>query len=347
MKFQLTSQDVEELRSLHRQTSDRRIADRFKAVLMRNDGKTWEEIAKTLLLDDSTIRRYVDMYKQDGAEGLLVWECRGRKSLLSFEQKAELSRHLESHCYQQASDVVAYVKEVYGVTYTVDGITKVMRSLGFAYKKFSTVPAEANLEKQEEFIEEYKVLKESKETDEVILFADATHPNLETKLGKGWIKVGQRKEILASSGRQRINLLGAINLEDLENPLMQTYETINADSIIDFIDRLEEKYLAKKITFICDNAKYFHARRVRKRLKGSRVSFHFLPAYSPNLNPIERFWKFLSQYCFKGRYFANLKTFRDACFEFFENLPAYKEIMESWITDNFQKLDPQTAHSMG
>ena len=59
MKFPLTESEVTELKQMHRQITDRRIADRFKAVLMRNDGKTWEKIARTLLLDDSTIHRYV------------------------------------------------------------------------------------------------------------------------------------------------------------------------------------------------------------------------------------------------------------------------------------------------
>lgn len=113
-----------------------------------------------------------------------------------------------------------------------------MKELGFAYKKFATVPAKADPEKQKAFIEAYEKAKTEKTEGEVILFADATHPNLETKLGRGWIRVGKRKEVLAASGRERINLLGAINLENLTSPLMKTYETINAESIIDFIGAL-------------------------------------------------------------------------------------------------------------
>lgn len=79
---------------------------------MRNNGKTWEEIARTLLLNDSTIRRYVDMYKEGGTENLLVWECRGSASKLREAQKKKLAVPLEEHYYQKASDVIAYVKDM-------------------------------------------------------------------------------------------------------------------------------------------------------------------------------------------------------------------------------------------
>lgn len=285
------------------------------------------------------------MYREGGIENLLVWEYHGRASSLSRVQKEELETHLEVHCSEKAEEVIAYVQEIYGITYTRDGITKVMRELGFAYKKFSSVPAGADPEKQRAFIEMYEERKKNKGEDEVILFSDATHPNSETKLGRGWTKVGKRKEVRTNSGRQRINLLRAINLEDLSYPLMKTYDTIDKHSIIDFIGLLEKKYPdKKKITFICDNSRYFHAKDVQIRLRGSPVEFLFLPAYSPNLNPIERFWKFFFRYGLQGRYFHNIKCFRSACFEFFDLLPSCQNILDSWITDNFSPLDPLSAH---
>ena len=73
----LSDEERANLRSMHRQIHDRRISDRFKAILLRDKGRKWSEVADDLLLDESTLRRYLEVYKSHGSEGLLWWECSG------------------------------------------------------------------------------------------------------------------------------------------------------------------------------------------------------------------------------------------------------------------------------
>lgn len=345
--MKLTESEITALKVEHKSEKNRRKADRIKSVLMRNEGLTYEEIGRHLLLDEDTIRGYVSKYKEGGIDHLLEWNYQGRQSQLTKIQEQELDQHLEEHCYQKAEDIIVYIQENYQKKYSLSGITKLLKRLGYSYKQFTTVPVGADSEKQEEFIKEYEELKKTKGEDDVITFTDATHPNLQTEVGRGWIKKGTEKEIPTASGRQRINILGAINLEEKSSPLIEFYETINRDSVVDFIEKLENKYPnAPNIHYICDNAKYFYAKEVKEKLKNSRVKIHYLPTYSPNLNPIEAFWKFFKQHALKNRFFPDFKSFKSACLDFFNNLNAYSNKLDSFISDKFRIIDSQNAKNI-
>ena len=346
-KGYLSEAERKNMRAMHRQVEDRRIADRFKAVLMRDKGLSWREIADHLMLDESTGRKYLKMYQKGGSENLLVWECKGgnSKKLAEIDEN-ELKNHLENHTYQTAKEVIKYLEEVYGARYSLDGVTKLMKRLGFVHKQFSTVPAKADESLQKVFVEEYKKLKSEVGEDEVVLFGDATHPNLQVKLTRGWIKKGQEKVIASRSDRARLNLIGCINIADPTEVVMDDYKTINSKNVIDWFKKVERFYESKKtIHLILDGAGYFKSEETKAYLKTSKIRVKILPPYSPNLNPIERFWKFFNQKCRAHRDFETLKKFREATYEFFENLKAYDDILKSWITDNFQILDGRNAFS--
>lgn len=343
----LNEAEKQTLKEMHKQIQDRRIADRFKAVLMRNEGYKWEEIARILMLDDSTVRKYMKVYETEGSEGLLWWECRGgNHRKLTEEQEASIQEHLEEHTYQTAKEVITYIQDLYGVKYSLDGITKLMKRLGFVHKQFSTVPAKADSVAQEAFVEEYEKLKSEMGKDEVILFGDATHPNLQVKLTRGWIKKGKEKVVASRSDRSRLNLIGSINITNPTEVVMADYKTINSENVIEWMKKIEDFYQDKTtIHLILDGAGYFKSEETRTYLKTSKIQVKILPPYSPNLNPIERFWKFFNQKCRANRDFESLKIFRQASYHFFDNLNAYDEILKSWISDNFKILDGKNAFS--
>lgn len=341
----LNEKEREKLKSMHKCVNDRRIADRFKAVLMRDKGLSWIEIAEHLMLDESTVRKYNDMYLEGGSEQLLIWECRGgNHKKLTDEQELELVTHLEDCTYQTAAEVILYVNDLYEVKYSLDGVTKLMKRLGFVHKQFSTVPAKADSIEQEAFVERYKELKADLKEDEVILFGDATHPTLQVKLTRGWIKKGSEKVVASRSDRSRLNLLGTVNITDPTEVVMADYKTINSKNVINYLEKVEGFYKDKnKIYLVLDGAGYFTSQETKEYLKNSKIQVIQLPPYSPNLNPIERLWKFFNQKFRANRDFQSLKIFRDSCYDFFDNLNAYNTILQTWITDKFQILDSQIA----
>jgi transposase len=89
------------------------------------------------------------------------------------------------------------------------------------------------------------------------------------------------------------------------------------------------------IYVICDNARYYRSKAVQEYLKGSRIKLVFLPPYAPNLNLIERLWKFFKKQVLYNRYYESFDAFRKACEEFFGNPQQYHHELCSLLMDNF------------
>ena len=93
---------------------------------------------------------------------------------------------------------------------------------------------------------------------------------------------------------------------------------------------------AKKITVILDNAHYYRSKVVEEYLQNSRIELMFLPPYSPNLNLIERFWKFFKKQVLYNQYYETFKQFKSACEDFFDDLEDYHQQLRSLLTENFE-----------
>ncbi len=107
---------------------------------------------------------------------------------------------------------------------------------------------------------------------------------------------------------------------------------------------IEERFPHKKVIHLfVDNARYYRSKEVQKYLENSRIKMHFLPPYSPNLNPIERLWKFLKKQVIKSNYTPDPNVFRQRIDDFFHEIHNYKEQLQSLINTNFQKLKPVNA----
>jgi len=337
MKNFLTPEQVNELRQAHRRARDKREADRIKSIALLNEGYTYEEIAKILFLDDETIRRYVRIYQEQGLNDLLKDNYQGGMSKLTEKQEEELNSHLEHKVYQNADDIVKYIEQQYGIMYTTKGLVHLLHRLGFVYKKPKHVPGKANEEAQKQFVEKtYKELKENIGENDRIYFMDGTHPHHNSMPAYGWIKKGHVKEIPANTGRERLNINGAIDTTDFDFVYRED-ASINALTTIELFKQIEEKNtLANQIFVIADNAKYYRSNLVRKYLETSKIKIIFLPPYSPNLNLIERLWKFFHKKTLYNQYYDSYDKFKQACFDFFDNIKDHKSSLETLLVDNFQ-----------
>lgn len=315
MRNFLSDEERVHLKLKHKQERDKRICDRIKAVLLYDKGWTLMQIAEALLLSDDVIRQHINEYK---ASQKLKPENGGSSEKLSEEQSKCLIEHLQEYTYLYVKDIIAYVEAAYKVSYTVSGMQCWLRRHTFSYKKPSLVPGKANEEQQRLWIAEYETLKAQLPSNETICFMDGVHPTHNTQLAYGWIRKGFRKEICANSGRSRINLSGAVDLISKQLHIQED-KTLNADSTIAFLRRIEEAYPAKeKIHLFCDNAKYYKNRSVTKHLETSKIKLHFLPPYSPNLNPIERLWKWMKERVMYNTYYEYFEDFRSAVMGFLE-----------------------------
>ena len=348
MNNSLTDNERASLQRQHKKERDKRICDRIKAVLLRDKGWTWMQIAEALLLSEEVLRLHL---KEFQASRKLKPENGGSKEKLSFEQFELLIQHLKQHTYLYTKDIAVYVKSMWHVTYSVSGMTDWLNRNQFSYKKPSLVPGKANKEVQEAWISGYHKLRQSLPEDETICFADGVHPTHNTQVSYGWIRKGQRKEICSNTGRQRINLSGAVDL--VEQKLHFQEDTmLNAESTISFFQKLERAYPTKaKVHLFLDNARYYKNKMMKLYLETSKIKVHYLPPYSPNLNPIERLWKWMKERVLYNTYYEHFDDFKQAIFGFLESLSRLDpeselgQAFSSRVRDRFRAIGTSIPNS--
>lgn len=335
MERRLTTQERLDLKIRHKKERDKRICDRIKAVLAYDDGYNYSEIAKILLLDDETIHRHIEDY---WAQKKLSPENGGSASKLNFRESKQLMEHLEEVTYLYVKDICAYVKQVYHKSYSISGMTKWLHVNGFSYKKPHAVPAKANAEQQQEFIDYYRDLKAKAGNKEPIYFADSVHPHHQTRLAYGWILKGQRKAMPTTGRQYWLNFMGGICLNG-HRFIYKKANQVNADAIASFLSELRKQHPERhKIHLIWDRAGYHRDRGIQQFAKDLGIILHYLPPYSPNLNPIERLWKILHEETTYNRYYETFAEFSEATIRFLKTIGRRKLLLRSRITDNFHIL---------
>ncbi|XAG61222.1 IS630 family transposase [bacterium 19MO02SH05] len=340
MKVTLSPQKKQELEQMHDSARDSRVCDRIKAVLLASEGWSNVMISQALRIHETTVARHINDYLQSEK---LKPENGGSHSRMSAAQTMQLIEHLAENTYFHTHQIVAYVEAEFSL-HSVAGMNKWLHHNGFSYKKPKGVPHKFCPEKQQAFVEYYNnVLKPS---EAPVLFMDAVHPTQSTKLSYGWIRKGQDKLIETTGSRTRLNLIGALSLENIGATVTETYETINSESIVRFFWKLKKEHypLEQKVHLILDGAAYHRTELVKDTAKVLNIELHYLPPYSPNLNPIERLWKVMNEHARNNVYFSSKREFISAIKEFFDvTLPKVAGSLVSRITDNFQLLKPASS----
>lgn len=338
MESFLSQSQVLILKTVHKQQREKRLADRIKAILYMNYGLTMAETAKLLMIDEITLYRWKDKFLKSGIEGLLEMRYVGGQSKLFFAQRNQLKQYLQFHTLATVNEIVSHIQKTYGVKYSIVGATKLLHKLGFVYKKPKIVPGKSDRDRQQQFLNAYNQIKEKLGIKDQIYFVDSTHPTHNTQLSYGWILKGKANDkfIKTNNGRSRLNLNGALSLSD-KSALILDEKTINSESTIRLLNAISQKQKHGKAYLILDNASHHHAKIVRGwLLHHPRFKLIFLPPYSPNLNLIERLWKFFHKQITNNHYFETFEEFRESTFKFFNNLKTYQPELDSLLADNFR-----------
>ncbi len=199
------------------------------------------------------------------------------------------------------------------------------------------IPAKADPEKQAAYLaqELEPRLAEAQAGKRAVFFMDAAHFVLAPFLGFLWSVA--RIFIQAPSGRQRFNVLGAMNAITHELVMVTNETYITAQSVCDLLQKLTALNLGMPITLFLDNARYQKCEVVKTTAAKLQIELCFLPAYSPNLNLIERLWKFVKKQCLYSKYYADFATFKAAietCLN--KTHTQHKSALDSLLTLRFQ-----------
>jgi len=143
--------------------------------------------------------------------------------------------------------------------------------------------------------------------------------------------------IKTSSGRKRFNVLGALNAVTLQMITVVNDSYINAWSVADLLKKLRDAHPGEKITVILDNAKYQSCYVAKSAASMLDIKLLYLPAYSPNLNLIERVWKFIRKKCLNGKYYEDFELFKKGIMDCMDKFGSeYQEELRSLLTWSFQ-----------
>jgi len=323
-----------QLEQLARSVKDVKTAIRIRAILALGNGHTVREVAEILLLDEDTVTKWRNKFKKRKLfTDWLATAAKGYTGKLTTEQEQVIDRFVTDEMVTDSKQVVTFMKESFGIDYTVDGATKLLHRLGFVYKQTTLVPGKLDEVAQATFKAEYEQLRDSLPEDEVIVFGDGVHPSHNVHATKAWVKKGEQKRVPTNTGRKRLNINGVLELETVKT-VVHYADTLNAQTTMELFDKIQEAYPdKKKIHLIIDNARYYKNRELQAylRKRKCRIKVHFLPPYSPNLNFIERLWHYLKKYIIGVKRRQSFKEFEADIRSFFEHVGDYEEKLRRFI----------------
>lgn len=304
-------------------------------VLLKHQDIPNEKITDIVGISGNTIRNYCKGYQEKGIEFIeAINFYKPQSQLKSFEQVVK--DYLEKCPPASIEQACSEIKNITGVCLKATQMRAVIKKFGGGYRKVCGIPAKADIEKQRIFKEEQLEprLQEAKENKRTVFFMDAAHFVLGAFLGYLWSL--SRVFVSTPSGRQRFNVLGALNAVTKELLTVTNNTYITSIQVCELLRVIVESTTGP-ITIVLDNAKYQRCKLVMDLAAELGVELLFLPPYSPNLNLIERVWKFVKKTCLNSTYYPDFSTFKQAISTLIDTMHVtHENALQSLLTLNFQ-----------
>jgi len=341
--MRLSVEELDQLEKAHRKAKSQKECDKIKCLIAWGQGYSWAVISGILLISVGTIKNYIDAYEKGGLKRLLTTNYESHNCKLTSEEEKLLSKYIERINVLSSAQVCAYVKRRFGSVYTTNGMTRALKRLGFSYKKPKRKPGKSCYMRQFEFWLNFHLILAFLKEDEALYCLDATGFEHNSKLDYGWIRKGKEKFVKSNSGRQRLNVNGAYNPKTKEVITVCQKENMNSETNILLIKKiLEANPYKKRIILVLDNAPMNKSRKLKEFVEeqNGRVELYYLPVYSPNLNLIERLWRFSKKKLLSNKYYASFTRFRASIDDFFERrIHRMKKDLTRLMTPKFELFD--------
>lgn len=339
--YDIPQDQILELKAAHKSAKQlpSYIAYRIHVIILLGMGMSPSEVGEILFIDEDTVVSYFDKYSAGGLPSLLKTEYKGSKKKLTDQQIVLLSEELDSNIYLTTKSVCHFVKTEFDVEYSERGMSALLNKIGFVYKKPDLVAGKADEDLQDLFLEQFADFLKSKSENDLVFFMDAVHPVHNTEAAYGWFKKGEKRKIKSNTGRNRYNIHGAMNADTFEVTAVFSEDNVDATSTIELLKSLEMSHPeASRIYVLLDNARYHFSEIVLDYVKKTKIHLVPLPPYSPELNLIERFWKFFKKNVVYNTYYPTFDEFKQACLDFFKVQHVYQEQVFSLMGDGLLDL---------
>ncbi len=341
MKINLTEEEVARLKNLHKSQKLRTYADRIKFILYLSYGFTQKEASELLLFDEDTATLWKHRFL--ARESLDSWFIDAYKAVhigkLSFCEMTEIRKYANSNFVATSGEIRKFISDKFAVTYSASGTCKLLHRINLSYKQLTQLPGKISQEQQAPFIQNYAKMIAEQTENQAVVFIDAVHPQHNTTTCKVWTEKGACRYIPSNTGRERININGAYN-PYTQDIITHKATTINAESTIQLLQQISDFYTDKTEVFVySDNARSNKCNAITAWLQNqTKIRMRYLPPYSPNLNFIERLWKFMRKTVIHANFYPTFKAFEAAIDSFFETANSIKDTIATFIGVKFNLL---------
>ena len=342
----LTSEQRKEIERRRKGTLDRRIYQRLTAILAVADGHTREEVAELLGVGLTQLGEWLRVFRNKGLEALCTLHYKGDPGKLRPNQVQQLKDKVGTGCFRNTDQIRHWLEETFGVSYSPSGVKDLLKRVGVSYHKVTGFLWKADPDKQKAFVKKYERQKANARRKGARktrrYFVDACHPVWGLGLVFScWLLVGQRFLVGMGGGRKRLNILGAYCPDDQEYlDLRLTRDNINGEQFVNLLRLLRERHPeTERFILYLDNAAYYDKPVVQEWLR-RHPEFHLepVPPYSPNVNLIERLWKFLKQKAL-SRWHKTFEAMQQAVSEVLDHLDEYRDELATLMVDKFDIIE--------
>jgi transposase len=282
-------------------------------------------------------------YQQGGFDAICQFNDGTNTSMLANHADSILQSFTDQPP-MNINEAKSRIEKLTGISRSPSQVGAFMKRHGLRYIKTGHIPAKADAAKQRQWVKTTlaPAIKEAQQGQCHLLFVDAAHFILQPFICALWCVA--RLFIKAASGRNRINVLGAVNAITKEVITFSNTTSISAETIIVFLKQLKEHYGDLPLKIVLDNARYQHCKLVEEAAKKLNITLLFLPSYSPNLNIIERLWKFTKKKILYAKYYESPVKFHQAITGFFQTVnQKYNTDLKDRLILKFQFFQNQTA----
>ncbi len=317
------------------------VQKRLHVIYLRSLGYNNQQISECMDVHANSVINYVKLYQQGGIEALKELHYCGHESeLMNYSDSIE--KEFRKKPPLSSKEAAYKIELLTGIKRSSTQIKIFMKRIGMKFLKMGHIPAKADPQKQKAYLTKTlkPAIKEAKEGKCYLLFLDAAHFVHAPFLCQAWCFV--RQFIQSPSGRQRFNVLGAINAINKKISFTANSTYIDAKVIGEFMIQLTREYTDLPIKIVLDNARYQHCSYVIDLARELKIELLFLPPYSPNLNIIERLWKYVKKKALYGQYYDCFENFQRAIVDVLQNSNSEtksKGEIDSLITLNFQTFE--------
>jgi len=305
------------------------------------------KIAHITGVSEKTVCRNFKAYQEGGIEKLKTLNYyKPQSSLKPFE--TAVREYFETSPPSTITQACSDIKQITGVSIKNTQMRSYLKLIGVKHRKVNSIPAKADIKAQMEFHDQklQPRLEEAKAGKRVVYFVDAAHFVLGAFLGCLWSFV--RVYVRTPSGRQRFNVLGAINAitKGLITVTNDTY--ITSIQVCELLRKIVNANIGIPVTLVLDNARYQRCKLVMELADELKIELLFLPPYSPNLNLIERLWKLVKKECLYSKYYENFVSFKKSIENILDNMnDTHQEKLQTLLTLNFQTFtEEQFKHAV-